>query len=124
MRLAPFRARALAVTVALAVAIGCAGQPRFGSPNVPFRHKTHEDKEAFMGGEVVPVMGKLFRKFDAKGYSKFDCETCHGKDMDRVDFRMPNSLYALPAENTIGQAKEYDEKTTAFMMNEVVPTFA
>lgn len=77
-----------------------------------------------MGARVKPEMGRLFKTFNAKAYADFDCETCHGPDMDKVDFHMPNSLYALPAENTIAEAKDYDEKTTEFMMNEVVPTFA
>lgn len=103
---------------------GCGGSPRIGSPGVPFRNKTHEDKAAFMAAEVVPTMGNVFRKLDAKEFEHFGCEVCHGKNMEQVDFKMPNSLYALPAENTIAEAKDYDEKITEFMVNEVVPTFA
>lgn len=112
---------------ALAVLSGCGGAkrpPSVGSPGVPFRSKSRQDKTAFMAAQVKPVMGHLFQKWNPKSYEKFDCDTCHGADMDKVDFHMPNSLYALPAENTIAEAKDYDEKTTEFMMNEVVPTFA
>jgi hypothetical protein len=69
-------------------------------------------------------MKKLFVSFKPKSYSDFGCETCHGKDMDIVDYHMPNSLYALPEKDTIAEATSYDEDTTKFMMEKVVPTFA
>lgn len=104
---------------------GGAGKgPAIGAPDVPWSHKSHEERRAFMAAHVEPTLRHLFQKHDAKSYGSFGCATCHGGDMELVDFRMPNSLYALPAENTIAEAKDYDEKTTEFMMSEVVPTFA
>ena len=44
--------------------------------------------------------------------------------MDLIDYRMPNGLYALPEKDTIAEATSYDEDTTKFMMEKVVPTFA
>jgi len=87
-------------------------------------HKSHEDRQAFMAAHVEPTMRHLFQKWKPSAYSGFECATCHGKDMDVIDFKMPNALYSLPAENTIAEAKDYDADTTDFMMKEVVPTFA
>jgi hypothetical protein len=101
-----------------------AAGPDIGAPDVPFRHKTRNEKRAFMGARVLPKMREVFQGFDAKGYSGFACETCHGGDMEAVDFRMPNSLYALPEKDTIAEAISYDEKTAKFMMEHVVPSFA
>jgi hypothetical protein len=100
------------------------GGPGIGAPTVPFRQKTREEKQAYMAAHVQPAMKKLFQGFDGKGYAGFGCETCHGGDMETVDFKMPNSLYALPEKDTIAEATSYDEKTTKFMMEQVVPTFA
>lgn len=110
---------------------GCGGAgggrpagPDIGAPQVPFARKTRSEKQAFMGSRVLPKMREVFQSFDAKGYEKFDCATCHGADMEAVDFHMPNSLYALPAEDTLKEAADYDEKTTTFMKEHVVPAMA
>ena len=100
------------------------GGPAIGAPEVPWRGKTHDERQGFMGAHVEPAMRHLFKSFNAKAYAGFECETCHGADMDVVDFRMPNSLYSLAAKDTIADATSYDEKTTKFMMEKVVPTFA
>jgi cytochrome c553 len=120
----------VAVVVAAAV-VACGGGngpraagPDIGAPNVPFRHKTRDEKRGFMGAHVLPKMRRVFQTFDAKAYAGFGCETCHGADMEVVDFRMPNSLYALPEKDTIAEATSYDEKTAKFMMEHVVPSFA
>lgn len=98
--------------------------PAIGAEGVPFDRKSHQEKADFMAAHVQPTMGRLFRSHDAKSYGDFGCVTCHGSDMESVDFRMPNSLYALPAEDTIAEAEDYDQEMTAFMVKEVVPTFA
>jgi hypothetical protein len=98
--------------------------PDIGAPDVPWKAKSHEEKQAFMGAHVEPHLRHLFQEWNPKGYAGFGCETCHGADMDAVDFRMPNSLYALPEKDTIAEATDYDEKTTKFMMERVVPLFA
>jgi hypothetical protein len=98
--------------------------PNIGAPDVPWHQKTHDEKQGFMAAQVEPTMRHLFQSYDAKGYAKFDCTTCHGNDMDRVDFKMPNSLYALSEKDPIAAGKDDDEKITDFMMGQVVPTFA
>lgn len=91
---------------------------------MPFRQKTRDEKRAFMAARVLPRMREVFKGLDPKGADTFACETCHGPDMEVVDFHMPNSLYALPEKDTIAEATSYDEKTTKFMMEHVVPAFA
>ena len=69
-------------------------------------------------------MRRLFREQDSDKYEDFACQTCHGNQMERVDFKMPNDLFALEKESTIARAKEYDEKSTDFMLGAVVPEMA
>jgi len=95
-----------------------------GAPRVPWRDKTHEERAAFMGAHVEPEMRKLFIAHDPKGYANFGCTTCHGADADLIDFKMPNDIYPLPAEDPVAEAMEYDAKVAAFMMSKVVPTMA
>jgi hypothetical protein len=101
-----------------------AGGPGLGAPGVPWSGKSHEERQAFMAAHVEPTMRRLFQTFNKKAYSDFRCETCHGVDMEKTDFHMPNSLYALSTKDTIAEATSYDETTTKFMMTQVVPTFA
>ena len=118
---------AAAVAVALA---GCSdakspeGGPNIGAPEVPWRNKTHEQRQAYMAARVQPTMKRLFQSFNGKTYADFGCETCHGHDMDVVDFKMPNSLYALPEKDPVAEGMSVDEDTAKFMVEKVVPTFA
>lgn len=91
---------------------------------MPWSQKRLDERRAFMATHVEPEMRAAFQAFNAKTYSSFGCETCHGADMEAVDYRMPNSLFPLSKEDTLAEAKDYDEETTDFMMNEVVPRFA
>jgi hypothetical protein len=99
------------------------GGPDLGAPRVAWKDKTHEERQAYMAAHVEPLMRHLFQEHDKKEYANFGCETCHGKDMDLVDFRMPNpGLYALPEKDPVEEAKSVDEETAAFMVDKVVPT--
>jgi hypothetical protein len=77
-----------------------------------------------MASHVEPTMQRLFQTFNGKAYAGFGCSTCHGGDMDLVDFKMPNSLYALPEKDPGAEAESVDEDTAKFMVEKVVPTFA
>jgi cytochrome c553 len=90
----------------------------------PWKDKSREQRMDWMGIAVFPKMRKLFLEQDSEKYQDFACQTCHGKDMELVDFRMPNALFALSKSDTLAQAKEYDEKTTDFMLSAVVPEMA
>jgi len=98
------------------------GGPAIGAPEVPWKDKTHEQRQAWMASAVEPTMKRLFQSWNGKAYAGFGCETCHGGDMDIVDFKMPNSLYALPEKDPVAEAMSVDEDTAKFMVEKVVPT--
>ncbi len=119
---------------ALLVALGACGGSRKSADDAsssyepksetPWNKKSREQRMDWMGVAVFPKMRKLFLAQDAEKYEDFSCQTCHGGEMERVDFKMPNDLFALSATDPLGQAKEYDEKTTDFMLGAVVPAMA
>jgi hypothetical protein len=128
-------AQSLAVLISLllgSAAIACGGQPAEakspapsndepGAPNVPWAQKTRAQRQDYMGLVVFPTMKNVFQKFDPKGFADFKCQTCHGDNMKEVDFKMPNSLYALPAHDTWQAALDYDADTAKFMGEQVLP---
>jgi len=85
---------------------------------------SREQRMDWMAVAVFPKMRQLFREQDSEKYEEFACQTCHGNEMERVDFKMPNDLFALETDDTVTRAKEYDEKTTDFMLGAVVPEMA
>jgi cytochrome c553 len=89
-----------------------------------WQEKSREQRMDWMGLEVFPKMRAAFVEFDAKEYSAFACQTCHGNDMEMVDFKMPNKLYSLNKADPVTDAKEYDEETTQLMVDVVVPEMA
>ena len=95
-----------------------------GAPEIPWGKKNRTQKLEYMGIFVYPKMKGLFQGYSAEEFKSFKCQTCHGQDMEKVDFRMPNALYSLSAENTITEATSYDPKKTEFMQTKVLPTMA
>lgn len=97
-----------------------------GAPNIPWAQKDRKQRTEYMGLYVFPEMKKLFQGHDAQGFAEFKCQTCHGDDMEsaEVDFKMPNDLYTLPADDPMGAAAEYDAEVTKFMAEQVVPKMA
>jgi hypothetical protein len=100
------------------------GGPEIGALHIPWKDKNREEKQAYMAAHVEPMMGKLFQKFDKKGFAEFGCETCHGKDAESVDFRMPNGLPPLDEKDPVADAMGSDEDTAKFMVDEVLPTMS
>ncbi len=99
------------------------------APPEPEKPKTWADmdrkqRKRFMGLEVLPKMKSMFQEYNAETYGSFKCQTCHGNDWTDVDFKMPNDLYPLPADNPIEAAREYDAEITEFMVEKVLPTTA
>lgn len=125
-----FSARVAAVL--LLGCIACGGSSKSaesaagaGKSETPWKDKTHEQRMDWMGLHVFPKMKGAFTQFNAERFSDFACQTCHGDDMEMVDFKMPNQhLYALPRTDTIKSARDYDEKVTDFMLGTVTPTMA
>lgn len=93
-----------------------------GAPQISWQAKSREQRMGFMAASVHPRMKKLFAEED-KSYADFSCKTCHGADMELLDYKMPNDIYALPTENTLEEARDYDEEVTDFMVNKVLPEF-
>lgn len=133
--------RALTTGVAIALTLSCAKQPQTagaeapsgeaageekpsGASDVPWEQKNHQQRLEYMGLVVYPKMKELFQAYDPEYFGEFKCQTCHGEDMEAVDYEMPNSLIALSAENTIEEAMSYDPETSKFMAEKVVPKMA
>lgn len=95
---------------------------RVGAPDVPWSKKTHEQRGEYMAHVVYPKVKALFQEYDPKEFAEFRCQTCHGEDMEKVHFEMPNSLFALPRTDPVKAALSHDEKTAKFMMESVEPT--
>jgi hypothetical protein len=92
---------------------------------VSWKDKTHPQRMDWMGLQVFPKMKGVFKEFDADRFSEFACQTCHGDEMEIVDFKMPsNKLYALPRKDTLQSARDYDAKVTDFMVATVMPKMA
>lgn len=92
--------------------------------DTPWKDMSREQRMDWMAVAVFPKMRNLFLEQDSEKYEDFSCQTCHGKEMERVDFKMPNDLFALDADDTVAQARAYDERTTDFMLGAVVPEMA
>ena len=93
-----------------------------GAPEVAWKVKSPEQRMGYMAAVVHPEMQRIFQEYDADYYAEFSCETCHGSEMDVIDFRMPTDyIYALPEDGPIKEAMDYDEEVAEFMMSKVVP---
>lgn len=93
--------------------------------STPWSKKTREQRMDWMGLEVFPKMRAAFTEHDAQKFSSFACQTCHGTDMEIVDFKMPNDkIFALSKTDTIAKARDYDANMTQFMAERVVPDMA
>jgi hypothetical protein len=96
-----------------------------GAPGVPWKDKTFDQRQEYMGITVLPAMKDLFKAYDENEFKQFKCQTCHGDDMNEVKFKMPtDSIYPLDPKDPIKGAMEYDEKMTKFMQDKVVPDMA
>jgi hypothetical protein len=97
------------------------GGPEIGALHVPWKSKSREEKQAYMAAHVEPTMRTVFQKHDKKGYAEFGCQTCHGEDAERVDYRMPNGLPSLDEKDPVADGMATDEETGKFMVDEVLP---
>lgn len=134
--------RTVVAFVTAAATLGCGGGPEAQDPSAVESEVKASEPEAgadtaevawadmdrnqrmeFMGLVVLPKMKALFQEYDAS-YAEFKCETCHGSDMQAVDYKMPNGLFALSKPDPIPGSMEYDAKVTKFMQERVVPEMA
>jgi hypothetical protein len=93
----------------------------------PWKDMTKEQKGRYMRKVVTPKMREVFQAFDAKGYEKFGCPTCHGKEAKAREFKMPSpDLEPLPDSPEVFMAttmKEHPEMVK-FMGEQVEPQMA
>jgi hypothetical protein len=60
------------------------------APAFDFDKLSFDEQKEFMKKNVMPAMKKAFQEFDAEHYKVFNCKTCHGKDPEKVKFKMPS----------------------------------
>jgi cytochrome c551/c552 len=126
------RVNLLTTLVVLGVLTACGGAREGAeSPDgegrahgTPWSEKTREQKLEWMGLQVLPKMKALFSEYDAERFKDFKCQTCHGADMELVDFKLPNSLFGLTKTDPYNAGKDYDAPMTEFMAKKVVPEMA
>jgi hypothetical protein len=128
------RGSSLALALPLLAALGCGGATKgaegaegasAGKSEILWKDKTRAQRIDWMGLQVFPKMKSVFQGLDDSRFADFKCQTCHGDEMEMVDFKMPNTkIYALPRTNTVQSAREYDEKVTELMLNTVTPRMA
>lgn len=96
-----------------------------GAPEVAWAEKSFEQKKEFMGVVFYKEMKTKFQAHDSELYAKFTCATCHGEDAKEVNWAMPSdSILPLSKTDPVGQAMEFDEEVTQFMVDVVVPESA
>jgi hypothetical protein len=99
-----------------------AGADADAAPEEPVTWKDMDldARKMHMGTVVYPKMKEAFQAHDAEVFADFKCQTCHGDDMEAVNFEMPQ-LTPLPVEGTWDAAVAMDEKTAQFMGSVVMP---
>lgn len=88
--------------------------------DVPWANMNREQRLAFMQQTVTPVMQTLFQEFDEDAFADFGCPTCHGADMEQVDFAMPNGIAPLDPTQ-LGVIFASEEPMAQFMSQRVWP---
>jgi hypothetical protein len=119
--------RTAAVAAAVLCACGGAQQGPGGGgagEEVPWPQKTRSQRMMYMREVVAPEMNKVFVAYDGERFKDFGCPTCHGENMQKVGFKMPNDLPALASEGTLQKARAHNAKITDFMQQRVVPRMA
>lgn len=87
---------------------------------VPWSDMDRAQRLAYMRETVMPEMAAMFREFDPERYADFGCASCHGENMQEVDFQMPNGLAPLPPDQ-IGAMFQSDQPMAVFMTQRVWP---
>lgn len=93
-------------------------------PAMPWSEMSREDREMDMISRFHPIFREVFTNHDAEEFADFDCETCHGDDMQDRSFEMPNPhLPPVAAAGTPEYEHERDEHPAmmTFMEEEVTP---
>ena len=99
-----------------------------GKPQVvdEWKTETWEERHDVMTFAVLPNMGRLFQRFRGEPYPTMTCATCHGKDGESVDFKMPRGLPPLDPKHMPDpdSTDPKEARITKFMIEEVTPQMA
>ena len=94
------------------------------TPQAPtWETMTRQQRLEWMGVEVFPKMKALFQEHDPVRYKDFSCDTCHGKNYQSVDYKMPHTIFPMSQTSVITD-KDSDPKLAAaakFMNEKVLP---
>jgi hypothetical protein len=101
-----------------------ADAPTESEAEIAWADMNRDQRMEYMGLTVLPGMKALFEQYDPKGFAEFKCQTCHGDDMQAVDYAMPNGLFALSKPDPIPDSMDYDADMTKFMLEKVKPEMA
>ncbi len=103
-------------------AAAASAAPEMGPPK-PWKDMSMDEKKAYMKKAVVPHMKPLFIAQDAKRYSDFGCDTCHGKGAkEKGKFKMPNpGLPKLDFKHKLAKEKKKHPEMMDFMAHKVLP---
>jgi hypothetical protein len=86
-----------------------------------FEHLDLDHRIEFMKTVVLPKMKPIFQTHDAKKFSSFGCQTCHGAGANSGDYEMPNTDLPKLDFSDLGHFQQVD---LDWMQNEVKPTMA
>jgi hypothetical protein len=94
-------------------------------PDQPWAEMSFEEREWYMVGKVLPIMKEIFAEQDERWASGYGCESCHGEEMEEVEYAMPPaSSYKVPEPGTRAWAtmERIFGDTVVFMKDDVTPT--
>ena len=88
--------------------------------------KGWEQRHGEMTWRILPNMARMFHRFEGTEVPRLSCLTCHGRNAEEVEYRMPNGLPPLDPDD-LPRADSPDEreaKVARFMMEDVTPFLA
>lgn len=106
---------------------GAIEQIGISGPDTPWEEMSHEDREWYMVGKVLPIMKEVFATQDGERWSpsSYGCETCHGESGAEDNYQMPHqSQYRVPEPGTPAWAnmERIFPEVVTFMKETVTPT--
>ncbi len=81
-----------------------------------WKRLSFEDRHSVMTFKILPNMARTWRDWKKTEYPEMTCRTCHGKDAEVVNYKMPN-----PSLPPIDPAHPPQNAASQFMQTRVVP---
>jgi len=89
------------------------------SPRDEWSARSWEERHDVMTWVVLPNLARTFQRWKKSADPSLTCRTCHGKDAEEVDYRMPHGLPPLARIPSPGDPSL--TPTERFMIDEVTP---